>query len=186
MWLVVGLGNPEKKYAKNRHNVGFMVVDVLRSEIGAPDWREKFKGRVAKSTAFGDELVLLEPLTYMNLSGESVQPCAAFHKIDPKNIVVVHDEIDLPFGDVRLKFGGGHAGHNGLRSITEHIGPDFHRVRIGVGRPAFGEVADYVLSDFSSIETAELLGKIERATDAIARLVKDGPQSAMNVINTKK
>jgi PTH1 family peptidyl-tRNA hydrolase len=190
MWLVVGLGNPDRKYAKNRHNVGFMAVDVIRSDIGAPEWREKYKGVFTKGAGYEGELVLLKPMTYMNLSGESVQPASALLKVAPKNIVVLHDEIDLPFGDVRLKVGGGHAGHNGLRSIIDRLGTaDFHRVRIGVGRPPpgfRGEVADWVLSDFDAVETAELPAILERAADAVKRLVRDGPQAAMNAVNTRK
>src|SRR5262249_13232204 len=123
------------------------------------------------------------------LSGDSVQPCAAFLKVAPKDVVVVHDELDLPFGDVRLKVGGGHAGHNGLRSMIERLGtPDFVRVRIGIGRPPpgfRGEVADYVLSDFDAIERAELSAILGRAVDAIKRVATDGSQAAMNVVNTK-
>lgn len=189
MWLVVGLGNPEKKYARNRHNVGFMVVDLIRERIGAPEWREKWKGVFTKGAGFEDELTLLKPMTYMNLSGESVQPATAFLKISAENVVVVHDEIDLPFADVRLKSGGGHAGHNGLRSIIERLGtPDFFRVRVGVGRPPPGDrrdVADWVLSDFDAIESAELSGVLDRSALAVQRLIADGPKSAMNVINAR-
>jgi PTH1 family peptidyl-tRNA hydrolase len=183
--LVVGLGNPGKKYEKNRHNVGFMAADEARSAFGLPDYKEKFRGVWCK----GDALALLKPLTYMNLSGESVQPCAAFLKVAPKDILVLHDELDLAFGDVRLKQGGGHAGHNGLRSMIERLGsPDFVRVRIGIGRPPpgfRGDVADYVLQDFDASERAELPGILARALDAAKRVVQDGPQAAMNVINTR-
>jgi PTH1 family peptidyl-tRNA hydrolase len=181
MWLVVGLGNPEKKYAKNRHNVGFMCVDLLAS-----DWREKWKGFYAKA---GD-VTFLKPMTFMNLSGESVQPAAAFSKTAPSEILVVHDELDLPFGDVRLKVGGGHAGHNGLRSIIECLGsPDFVRLRIGIGRPPpgfRGEVADYVLSNFDPVESAELPDVLDRGAAAIRRVLKDGVAAAMNVTNARK
>jgi len=183
--LVVGLGNPGKKYEKNRHNVGFMAADELRASIGLPDYKEKFSGVWSK----GDAIALLKPMTYMNLCGDSVQPCAAFLKIAAKDVVVIHDELDLPFGDVRLKQGGGHAGHNGLRSMIERLGsPDFVRVRIGIGRPPAGfrgEVADYVLSDFDAIERAELPGVLARALEATKRVIKDGPAAAMNVVNAK-
>jgi PTH1 family peptidyl-tRNA hydrolase len=184
--LVVGLGNPEKKYARNRHNVGFMCVDALASDLGAPEWRDKWKGRTTKA---GD-VTLLEPMTFMNLSGESVQPAAAFLKAAPTDILVVHDELDLPFGDVRLKMGGGHAGHNGLRSIIECLGsPDFARLRVGIGRPPAGfrgDVADWVLSNFDPVETAELPDVLDRGKAAIRRVLKDGIVPAMNVTNTRK
>ncbi len=185
MLLIVGLGNPGKKYEKNRHNVGFMAVDALAAKLGLPDVREKFSGVWTK----GDDVAVLKPMTYMNLSGDSIQPCAAFLKVAPADIVVVHDELDLPFGDVRLKAGGGHAGHNGLRSTIERMGtPDFLRVRIGIGRPPpgfRGDVADYVLQDFDASERAELPDVIVRALAAIEKVVKEGAQAAMNVVNQK-
>lgn len=191
MWLVVGLGNPEKKYARNRHNVGFMVLDSLASDLGAPEWRDKWKGRTTKlASTEGADVTLLEPMTFMNLSGESVQPAAAFSKASPSEILVVHDELDLPFGDVRLKVGGGHAGHNGLRSIIECLGsPDFARLRIGIGRPVAGfrgDVADWVLSNFDGVEAAQLPDVLDRGKAAIRRALKDGIGPAMNVTNTRK
>lgn len=186
MFLVVGLGNPGKKYERNRHNVGFMVVERLRSSLGLPDFREKFSGLFSK----GDALALLEPQTFMNLSGESVQPAAAFLKVAPANVIVVHDELDLPWKDVRLKVGGGHAGHNGLRSIIGRLGtPDFARVRVGVGRPPpgwKGDVADWVLANFDAMENAELPDVVDRAAAAVERILKDGVAAAMNALNTRK
>ena len=185
MVLVVGLGNPGKSYESHRHNVGFMAVDALRDSLGAPDFRDKFSAEFSK----GDASAILKPLTYMNRSGDSVLPCAAFLKVEPKSIVVVHDELDLPFGDVRLKVGGGHAGHNGLRSIISRLGaPDFVRVRIGIGRPPPefpGQVADFVLSPFNPSERAELPDVIARAVTAIRDVVEKGVDVAMNVHNTK-
>jgi PTH1 family peptidyl-tRNA hydrolase len=184
--LVVGLGNPGKKYEKNRHNVGFVVADEIRASLGLPDYKEKFSGVFSK----GDDLALLKPMTFMNLSGDSVQPCAAFLKVAVKDIVVVHDELDLPFGDVRLKQGGGHAGHNGLRSTMERLGsPDFARVRVGIGRPPpgfRGEVADYVLGDFDPVERAELPDVVGRALAAIRRVIQEGIAAAMNVTNARQ
>jgi PTH1 family peptidyl-tRNA hydrolase len=183
--LVVGLGNPGRKYERNRHNVGFMVVDRLRAAHGLPDFREKFSGLFTK----GDALALLEPQTFMNLSGDSVQPAAAFLKVDPGEIVVVHDELDLPWGEVRLKVGGGHAGHNGLRSLIQRLGtPEFVRVRVGIGRPPpgfRGDVADFVLADFDAMERAELPDVVDRAASAVDRVRKDGVAAAMNALNTK-
>lgn len=194
MYLVVGLGNPGKKYEKNRHNVGFMVVEHLARSHGLPDFKEKFsavwtKGELAVGGA-RYAVALIQPQTYMNLSGDSVQPAAAFLKVEPPQVIVVHDELDLPWQDVRLKVGGGHAGHNGLRSIIQRLGsPEFVRVRVGIGRPPpgfRGEVADYVLADFNAIERAELPDILDRATSAIERVVAEGVAPAMNVVNTRK
>lgn len=185
MFLVVGLGNPGKQYELNRHNVGFMAVDALRASEGVADYREKFSGAFAK----GDELAILKPMTFMNLSGDSLQPCAAFLKVAPPEIVVVHDELDLPFGDVRIKVGGGHAGHNGLRSIIQRLGtPDFARVRVGVGRPPpgfQGDVAAYVLANFDAGERAELPEILDRAIASVRSILKDGAGPAMNAHNQK-
>ncbi len=185
MLLIVGLGNPGKKYERNRHNVGFMAVDELRSSLGLPDYREKFSAFWTK----GDDVALLKPQTFMNLSGDSIQPCAAFLKVKPADILVVHDELDLPFGEVRLKAGGGHAGHNGLRSTIERLGsPEFLRVRIGIGRPPpgfRGDVADYVLQDFDTSERAELPDVVARALAAVKKVITEGAQAAMNVVNQK-
>jgi PTH1 family peptidyl-tRNA hydrolase len=187
VYLVVGLGNPGTKYAGNRHNVGFMVVDALVDRWSAPALRDKFKGEFAK-TDFGDrDVVLLKPQTYMNLSGESVQPAMQFFKIALGRVVVVHDELDLPFGEVRIKVGGGAAGHNGLKSIIQHGGGNgFIRVRVGIGRPRSGRPEGYVLSDFAAIERAELPDVLERAAVAVEGIVRDGPQKAMNRLHGGK
>jgi PTH1 family peptidyl-tRNA hydrolase len=194
VYLVVGLGNPGKKYAANRHNVGFMVLDRLARSHGLPDFKEKFsavwtRGEIA---AQGGRyaVALLQPQTFMNLSGDSVQPAAAFLKVDPAHLIVVHDELDLPWKEVRLKLGGGHAGHNGLRSIIQRLGsPEFVRVRVGVGRPPAGwtgDVADYVLNNFDPIEKAELPDVVDRAVAAIEKVVAEGVAPAMNVVHRKK
>lgn len=176
--LLVGLGNPGKKYERNRHNVGFVVVESIREDKGLPELRDKFGGRFAK----GDALAVLLPQTFMNLSGDSVQPAQAFLKIAPSEIIVVHDELDLPFGRVAVKFGGGHAGHNGLRSIIARLGtPDFVRVRVGVGRPPpgfTGDVADYVLSDFDASERAVLHDLVTRAKEAACAVIDRGVDAA--------
>jgi PTH1 family peptidyl-tRNA hydrolase len=191
--LVVGLGNPGKKYERTRHNVGFMVAERLVRSHALPDFKEKFGGVWTKGelTHGGKRspVALLLPQTFMNLSGESVQPAAAFLHVEPSNIIVIHDEIDLPWQDVRLKVGGGHAGHNGLRSIIQRLGtPEFVRVRVGVGRPPpgfRGDVADYVLHDFDASERAELPAILERACVAVEKILVGGIQSAMNTTNTK-
>jgi PTH1 family peptidyl-tRNA hydrolase len=193
MHLVVGLGNPGKKYAKNRHNVGFMVVERLAEAHGLPGFKEKFsavwtRGEVLAKGGDRHPIALLEPQTFMNLSGDSVQPAASFLKVNPSHVIVVHDELDLPWRDVRLKVGGGHAGHNGLRSIIQRLGtPEFVRVRVGVGRPPpgfKGDVADFVLADFDTMERAELPDVVDRATAAIEKILAEGLAPAMNAINT--
>jgi PTH1 family peptidyl-tRNA hydrolase len=189
LWLIVGLGNPGSRYDGNRHNVGFLALDALRSGWGLPDYKEKFSGVLTRGEASGHTVVLLKPMTFMNLSGGSVQPAMAFLKVELAQVIVLHDELDLAFGDVRLKVGGGHAGHNGLRSIIERTSsPDFVRVRIGIGRPApgfRGEVADYVLSGFDPVEKAQLPEVIGCATDAVSRVLSLGLGAAMNQVNTK-
>ena len=187
--LVVGLGNPGSRYASSRHNVGFMALDALRVDLGLPDYKEKFSGVFTRGEALGHTIVLLEPMTFMNLSGSSVQPAMAFLKVPVEDVVVLHDELDLPFGDVRVKVGGGHAGHNGLRSIIERASsPNFVRVRIGIGRPPPGfpgDVADYVLSGFDPAEKAELTDIVSRAVSAAKGVLSSGAQAAMNHVNTR-
>ncbi|MBI2895603.1 MAG: aminoacyl-tRNA hydrolase [Deltaproteobacteria bacterium] len=188
MLLLVGLGNPGAEYAWNRHNVGFMVAERIRQSLpGAPAFREKFSGEIAKGTLEGCEVVVLRPLTFMNLSGRSVQRAAAFFQVPVGDIVVVHDDLDLPFKAVRVKLGGGTGGHKGLKSVTEQLGSsDYMRVRLGIGRPAHGSAEDYVLSDFDEMETRELEAVVERATRAVACIVTKGVQRTMNEFNTKE
>jgi len=189
MLLVVGLGNPGKKYAAHRHNVGFMALDAMAGEVSGLAWKEKFSGVFARGELFGKSAALLKPMTFMNLSGDSVQPAMAFTKVAVGDVVVLHDELDVPFGEVRLKVGGGHAGHNGLRSLIERLGtPDFIRVRIGIGRPPpgfRGEVADYVLSNFDASERAELGDVLEKAALATKKVATLGVSAAMNDVNAK-
>ena len=178
--LIVGLGNPGPQYAENRHNVGFMVIDELARRWGAPRSREKFKGEFSKVAVGGEEIVLLKPMTYMNLSGESVQAAMQFFKVPLEQVVCIHDELDLEFGVVRLKDGGGTAGHNGLRSMVAHCGPGFVRCRVGIGRPQHGRPEQYVLSDFDSLERAELGLALELAADMVDTSVRNGVRQAMN------
>jgi peptidyl-tRNA hydrolase, PTH1 family len=190
VFLVVGLGNPGREHENQRHNVGFVVAEALRAVEGWPAFRQKFSGAWTRGDLEGQDVALLKPQTYMNLSGDSVQSAAAFLKVPPPQIVAVHDELDLPWREVRLKVGGGHAGHNGIRSIIQRLGtPDFLRVRIGIGKPPpgfRGEGADWVLSNFDAIERAELPDIVGRATDAVRLIVRDGPAAAMNLVNTRK
>ena len=153
MLLFVGLGNPGKAYAGNRHNIGFMALERIAREHSAPAFRAKFQGLASEAPIAGERVLLLAPQTFMNESGRSVGEAARFLKIEPKDIVVFHDELDLPPGKVRVKTGGGNAGHNGLKSISAHIGNDYRRVRIGIGHPGDRAlVHNYVLSDFFKSE----------------------------------
>jgi len=182
--LVVGLGNPGREYAGNRHNVGFMVVEELaRRHNGA--WRSKFNSRLAEVRIDGHRVALLEPQTYMNDSGRSVAAAAGFFKVEPDAILVVHDEGDLETGRLQARLGGGLAGHNGLRSLVQHLGTsDFMRLRVGVGRPGRGDrrpLADYVLSDFEAGDDAE--GIVARAADAVEALDAAGLEVAQQRFN---
>ena len=185
-WLVVGLGNPGREYAANRHNIGFMVADALASELSAPSWRGKFGAELTDATDGSDKLILVKPQQYMNLSGIATQQAATFYKVAPSNIVVVHDELDLPYEKLRVKVGGGHGGHNGLRSLTENLGDGYLRVRCGVGKPGVGDrerVVNHVLGDFSKQEKETLPIFIKEAASAVRTIVKRGGTAAMNQFN---
>ena len=165
MLLFVGLGNPGAKYQSNRHNVGFMVVDEIARRHGFAPWRRRFQGETAEGTLERERVILLKPMTYMNDSGQAVQEASSFFKLAQDEITVFHDEIELPPAKVRVKVGGGIAGHNGLRSISAHIGNDYRRVRIGVGHPGIKElVHGHVLNDFAKDERPW----VEALRDAIA------------------
>ncbi len=179
--LIAGLGNPGPKYAGNRHNVGFLVVDELARRWDAPSFRDKFKGEFTKVAVGDDDVVLFKPMAYMNLSGEAVQAAMRFFKVPLGQVLCVHDELDLDFGVVRLKIGGGTAGHNGLRSMIEHCGgPDFVRCRMGIGRPDRGRPEHYVLSDFNSLERAEIGTILELGAEMVEAVVREGARQAMN------
>ena len=153
MMIFVGLGNPGAKYAGNPHNIGFMALDRIAADHGFGPWKKAFKGLVADGRLGQERVLLLKPETFMNLSGEAVQAAMAFHKITPAQVIVFHDELDLAPGKMRLKQGGGHAGHNGLRSIHGHIGEAYGRVRLGIGHPGHKDaVANYVLHDFAKAD----------------------------------
>jgi peptidyl-tRNA hydrolase, PTH1 family len=182
--LVVGLGNPGREYARNRHNVGWMVVDELaRRHNGS--WRSKFSGQLAEIRLEGHKLALLKPETFMNDSGTSVGAAVRFYKLDPDAVLVVHDEGDFELGRLQLRLGGGSAGHNGLRSLAQHLKTqDFIRLRVGVGRPERGDprpLADYVLSDFAPHDDAETL--VARAADAVETLDTEGIERAQRTVN---
>ena len=174
MKLFAGLGNPGAKHAGNRHNVGFMAVDRIAEGHGATPWRAKFQGEVAEVRLGGQKVLLLKPATYMNESGRSVGEALRFHKIDPADLTVFHDELDLAPGKCRVKSGGGHAGHNGLRSIHAHLGPHYDRVRIGIGHPGHKDaVAGYVLRDFPKAD-ADWLDDLLRGVSDGAPALADG------------
>ena len=183
-WLIVGLGNPGPQYEGNRHNIGFLVADELNRRA-AGSFRNKFHGNHAKIRIGNEDAHLLEPTTYMNRSGISVGAAASFFKAEPSRTVVIHDELDIPHGEVRIKVGGGHGGHNGLRSIFEHFGRDFVRVRCGIGRPPHGDVSGFVLSDFNADQRATLTTFVDRAADAVESVLRDGPLHTMNAFHKK-
>jgi len=187
--LLVGLGNPGDQYRHTRHNIGFRVVERLADDIGVTAWQSKHQGELA-SAAWGDErLLLLKPMTYMNRSGLSARAVAAFFKIEPSDMVAVHDELDLPFGQLRLKQGGGDAGHNGLKSLTQELGSsDYIRLRMGIGRPApdfSGSVADFVLETFASQEQPLLPDLLDAGIEALKLTIRAGLSQAMNQVNRK-
>lgn len=184
--LVVGLGNPGPTYAKTRHNLGFMVADVLAGRIGSAFKVHKRSGaEVVTGRLAGTSVVLAKPRCYMNESGRQVGPLAKFYSVPPQQIVVIHDELDIDFGRIRLKIGGGEGGHNGLRSVASALGSkDFHRVRIGVGRPpGRKDPAAYVLENFSATERAEVPTIVEQAADATEILIAQGLETAQNTVH---
>ncbi len=182
--LVVGLGNPGREYARHRHNAGWMVVDELARRHGS-SWKGKFSGQLAEVRLDGHRVALLKPETYMNESGRSVAAAARFYKLEPDAILVVHDEGDFDLGRLQARKGGGLAGHNGLRSIAQHLKtPEFMRLRIGVGRPGRGDprpLADYLLSDFTPDDDADAL--VARAADAVEALDAEGLDRAQAHFN---
>ena len=185
MLLIVGLGNPGKKYEKTRHNVGFRVADLLAERWKLDHFDTAFQGELGKGNVSGEKILLLKPQTYMNISGASVAACANFHKIPASHVWVLHDDLDLPLGRLRLREGGSSGGHNGVSSIIERLGtPDFIRFRLGIGRPSTPlPIEDYVLQPFNAEERDAANEIIFRAADAVEASLKDGPQKAMNVYN---
>lgn len=186
MWLVVGLGNPGSQYEGTRHNVGFDIVEAWANRHGLGIERSEHKALTRRGRARGHEVIVAKPQTFMNLSGDSVGALARYYKVDPAQVIVVHDELDFDPGDVRLKMGGGHGGHNGLRSIAATMGPDFVRVRVGIGKPPPRmEGADFVLSrargdDKIALEQASIL-----SGEVLDRVLEDGVAAAMNRVNRR-
>jgi PTH1 family peptidyl-tRNA hydrolase len=182
--LVVGVGNPGREYATTKHNIAWLLFDS-HPQLHSAIWKSKFKGEYCDVDFRGQKTVFLKPLTYMNLSGESVQPLAAFYKIEPAEILVVHDELDLPFGQAHFKMGGGLAGHNGLKSIAACLGTDaFARMRIGIGRPEHGSVSDWVLGGFPKEQQAFLPNLLEKLHGPLEDCVLSGIAKA-SLVNKK-
>ena len=174
MKLIVGLGNPGEKYLQTRHNVGYLAVTTIAENNNFSNWREKFQGYISTGILNSEKIIILKPTTYMNLSGQSVGELIRFYKISTKDIIVIHDDIDLTLTKVKIKVGGGHAGHNGLRSIDQHIGSEYIRIRIGVGRPTNkSAVADYVLNNFSKSENDIIESLVEQIADATTYLIQE-------------
>ncbi|MCS0637839.1 aminoacyl-tRNA hydrolase [Streptomyces sp. LP05-1] len=190
-WLVVGLGNPGPEYAGNRHNVGFMVAELLAARIGGKFKRAQkaqaqvVEGRIGPPGPANRRVILAKPMSYMNLSGGPVTALRDFYKVPTAQVVAVHDELDIDYGTLRLKLGGGDNGHNGLKSMTKAMGPEYHRVRFGIGRPPGRmQVADFVLKDFSSAERKELEYFVDRTADAVECLVTEGLERAQSAYNS--
>ncbi|MEV4504904.1 aminoacyl-tRNA hydrolase [Streptomyces klenkii] len=190
-WLIVGLGNPGPEYAGNRHNVGFMVADLLAERMGAKFKAHKasraqvVEGRLGAPGLSSRRVVVAKPMSFMNLSGGPTAALRDFYKVPADRVIAVHDELDIDYGTLRLKLGGGDNGHNGLKSITKALGPDYLRVRFGIGRPPGRmQVADFVLKDFSSTERKELDYQVDRAADAVESLIVDGLERAQGTYNS--
>ncbi len=188
-WLIVGLGDPGR-IAMNRHNVGFMVADLLAERISSRlragrAGRQVIEGRIGPPGPANRRVILAKPMSYMNLSGSQVTALRDFYKVPTANVVAIHDELDIDYGVLRLKLGGGDNGHNGLKSMTKAMGSDYHRVRFGIGRPPGRmQVADFVLKDFSSAERKELDYFVDRASDAVECLVIEGLERAQGTYNS--
>ncbi|WP_406861379.1 aminoacyl-tRNA hydrolase [Streptomyces sp. HUAS MG47] len=190
-WLIVGLGNPGPEYAANRHNVGFMVVDLLAERIGGKFKRAQkaqaqvVEGRMGPPGPANRRVILAKPMSYMNLSGGPVSALRDFYKVPVAHVVAIHDELDIDYGTLRLKLGGGDNGHNGLKSMTKAFSAEYHRVRFGIGRPPGRmQVADFVLKDFSSTERKELGYFVDRAADSVECLVAEGLERAQSAYNS--
>ena len=184
MKLFVGLGNPGENYCKNRHNIGFMAIDAIVNRYGGSSWRQKFQGLATEVTLNREKLIFLKPSTFMNLSGQSVSEASRFYKLPSSEICVFHDELDLPFMKIKTKIGGGHAGHNGLRSIQQHLGPDYFRVRIGVGHPGDkAKVASYVLNNFPKNNEVELKFLLDAVADGFPHLLEAKKEKFLNKVN---
>jgi PTH1 family peptidyl-tRNA hydrolase len=186
MKLFVGLGNPGRKYAENRHNIGFMAVDRIAADHGFAPWRTRFQGEASEGRLGAERVVLLKPATFMNLSGQSVGEAMRFYKVESADVTVFHDELDLAPGRLRVKTGGGHAGHNGLRSLHQHIGEAYARVRIGIGHPGDKDrVATYVLSDFAKADEDWIDDLLRGISDGAVALAEGDATRFMNAVSLR-
>lgn len=184
MKLLVGLGNPGSSYEQNRHNAGFMAIDAIARHYTFEPWKTKFHGLLSAGTIDGHKTLLLKPHTFMNRSGQSVGECMRFYKLTPNDIIVMHDELDLPFAALKVKQAGGHAGHNGLRDCDAHIGKDYWRLRIGIDHPGDKhQVSNYVLSDFTKAEQKELPHLLDHITTRIPLFAAQGGEALQQGIN---
>lgn len=183
MFLVVGLGNPGQTYTDNRHNIGFMAADEIVRRHGFSPWRAKFQGEMSDGVVDGQKVITLKPMTYMNESGRSILAAASFYKVRPEDIIVFHDEIDLAPGKLRVKRGGGHAGHNGLRSIHAHLGANYARVRMGVGHPGEkDQVKNYVLRDFAKADDVWLDPMLDGCAENLGLILEGDDPSYMSKV----
>ncbi|WP_288427981.1 aminoacyl-tRNA hydrolase [uncultured Agrobacterium sp.] len=181
MIIIAGLGNPGSQYAGNRHNIGFMAVDALQRLPSFAPWSRKFKAEISEGEIAGEKVLLMKPLTFMNLSGESVGEAMRFYKLKPGDIIAIHDELDLPAGRARIKIGGGHGGHNGLKSLDAHCGKEYRRLRLGIGHPGDKErVHGHVLGDFAKSDKVWLEPLIDAIADNASMLVKSEDSQLMN------
>lgn len=188
MKLIVGLGNPGNEYKDTKHNVGWMLVDALAEKLNAGAWQEKEKGLIADARIGAEKIFLVKPQTYMNNSGECVGPLMRYYKLEPEDVIVCHDEMDIPAGMVRIRKKGSAGGHNGIKSVIQHVGTEnFARVRIGIGRPLpQWSVIDHVLSGFTDEDKPKIKEAIEYLLPAVECIVTDGADNAMNKFNPKK
>jgi PTH1 family peptidyl-tRNA hydrolase len=185
MLLLVGLGNPDPGYEHNRHNVGFMALDEIADRYGFSPARARFQGLAADGRLVGEKVLALKPTTFMNCSGRSVGEAARYFKVPPEDVIVFHDELDLAAGKIRVKLGGGHAGHNGLRSLDQHIGKNYWRVRIGIGHPGDKDkVEGHVLKDFSKAEQKWLEPLLTAIAEAVPLLIDGDAGAFMNTVTT--
>lgn len=186
MLLLVGLGNPGSKYNNNRHNIGFMAVDEIIHRHNFSSSKDRFQGEMAEGRLGGEKVITLKPQTFMNLSGQSVGEAVRYFKLEPENVIIFHDELDIPSGKVKFKTGGGHAGHNGLRSIDQHMDKNYHRIRLGIGHPGDKDlVSNHVLSDFSKADKAWLEPLLEAIGYAAPELSAEGAKNFLNALGLR-
>lgn len=184
--LIVGLGNPGPKYLWTRHNAGFIVLDRFAALAGITLTRKSFSGLCGEVEFKGNRLLLLKPQTFMNLSGRSVAEAIRFHKLTPADTIIIHDDLDISFGQIKCKADGGHGGHNGLRSLHQELGSGgYNRLRVGIGRPSHGDMADYVLSNFSKDELIALPQLVDGIVDALDMMITEGLPKTMSLYNNK-